>query len=361
MLTIAFLARPTVAAIEPATAGVRTAAAENNPLAFAKWTRKTLLDESASIPQMINVYQLLVRHPDLFYPFRELYVPHIVGSLTKLSAPGVGTGNEARILTLDVIELVLKWEKTRALNDDKVRAVEDGKMDVDAPTPAPAPTPEEVEKSPRRARPDRAVSMAPSTTSNGLAATTNWAVPLPQRDQVVNNLLRFIAQSTEAISRNNIVARALALLKELIGPGVWSETNIKLAFFSRQFTISEVGEDTLVALCNSAEVLVVVASYKPADWVIANLAARASLAFLEAVQQLTRDLQCTRSSRRASRVPRRGCTSRCDRCSNASLMRSRPGRARSPRTRPPRSRRSSSGPRSRSTTACARWRACLGR
>ena len=71
------------------------------------------------MPQMVNVYQLLVRHADLFFPFRELFVPPIVASLPKLSvASNVTPTSEAiqsRILTLDVIELILKWEKVRCL------------------------------------------------------------------------------------------------------------------------------------------------------------------------------------------------------------------------------------------------------
>ncbi|KAK4700569.1 transformation/transcription domain-associated protein, partial [Phenoliferia sp. Uapishka_3] len=253
VLTAAFLSRP--ATVQ-----------ESSPLQWAKWTRKILLDESASLAQMINVYQLLVRHADLFYPFRELFVPLIVASLAKLNS-GASVTADSRTGTLDVIELILKWETKRIQGEDKAKVLEDTKMDLDL---AVTPAVEEVEKSPRRGRQaDRAVSIAPSATSNG--PSSQWSVPPNLRDQIVNNLLRFIAQSPEAVSRNNIVSRALALLKELIAPGVWSETNVKLHFFSRQYAHNEVSEETLVALCNSAEVLVVVASYKPAEWVIANI------------------------------------------------------------------------------------------
>ncbi|KAM0751100.1 hypothetical protein T439DRAFT_380110 [Meredithblackwellia eburnea MCA 4105] len=254
VLTNAFLSRPTTA--------TPTGPGEGSPLQWAKWTRKVLLEESSSMPQIINIYQLFVRHADLFYPYRDLFVPHIVASLGKFTI-GAASTTDSRILTLDVIELILKWEKTRIEAEDKAKLLEEGKMEVEAPS-------DEVEKSPRRGRPDRAASLAPSTASTGVQGGT-YVVPIALRDQVINNLLRFIANSSEALSRNSSIARALALLKELISPAVWSETNIKLAFFSRTFSTNEVNEETLVLLCNSSEVLNVVASFKSADWILTNL------------------------------------------------------------------------------------------
>lgn len=226
---------------------------------WAKWTRRVLIEDS-SMALLVNIYQLIVRHPDLFYSTRELYVPHLVTSLGKLTNNSTVTP-ENRILTLDVIELILKWERKRI---ESVKQ-EEGKMDVDSATI----TEVDVDKSPKRSRPERSASVAPSATSNIQASS--YVVPFNLRDQIVNNLLGFIAGSTEALTRNNLVARALALLKDLIGPNVWSEMNIKLHFFQRSFGQSDIS-DKLVLLCNTAEVLNVVASHKPDDWILTNIA-----------------------------------------------------------------------------------------
>lgn len=228
---------------------------------WAKWTRKVLI-EDGTMSLLTNIYHLIVRHPDLFYNNRDLFVPHLVSSLQKLTNSSSITP-ENRLLTLDVIEVILKWERRRI---EQIQT-EDTEMEVDSGAVPSEGT--EIEKSPKRTRPDRAASLAPSTASTSHAAT--YAVPHNLRDQIVNNLLGFIAGSPEALTRTNLVARALGLLKDLIGPGVWSETNVKLAFFSRSFIQNDVS-DKLNLLCNSAEVLNVVSAFKPPEWIITNIA-----------------------------------------------------------------------------------------
>ncbi|SGY18766.1 BQ5605_C014g07468 [Microbotryum silenes-dioicae] len=230
---------------------------------WAKWTRKILVEDSGSMALLVNIYQLIVRHPDLFYPTRELFVPHMVASLAKLTLSSTTT-SDTRVLTLDVIELILKWEKKRI---EAAKLEEMTKMEVDADLT------DVVAGSPKRTGKDRAGSTAPSTTSTS-DRTGGYAVPAVLRDQVINNLLRFIANSPEAFLRNNYVARALVLLKELVSPNVWNDLHVKLAFFQRTFAgvQTEVPEPMLVTLCNSAEVLNVVSLHKSPDWYISNIA-----------------------------------------------------------------------------------------
>lgn len=222
-------------------------------LSWSALTRRTLIEEGSTMPLLVNIYQLIVRHPDLFFAARDQFFPHMVASLAKLTLNSAIT-SDTRVLTLDVIEVILKWEKKRI----ELAKQDEGKMDVDAET---------SERSPKRQKTERGTSTAPSVASSG--TTVTYVPPPSLRDQVVNNLLRFISNSPEPVQRNNLVHRALALLRELIGPGVWGESNVKLSFFQRSFA-SEVGEDTLTQLCNSAEVLNVVSSYKPAEWHIQN-------------------------------------------------------------------------------------------
>ena len=236
---------------------------------WAKWTRKVLVDEGSQVALLINVYQLIVRHPDLFFGTRELFIPHMVASLGKLTLNTAIT-SDTRVLTLDVIELILKWEKKRI----ELAKQEQSKMDTEGGEAADGGgkvTETALTSSPKReksAKTDRAGSIAPSTTSSGPSST--YIPPSSLRDQVINNLLRFISNATEPLQRNNLVYRALALLRELIGPGVWGESNVKLSFFQRTFA-NDVSEELLNQLCNSAEVLNVVSSYKSADWHLTNI------------------------------------------------------------------------------------------
>ncbi|GAA5983547.1 hypothetical protein JCM5350_000270 [Sporobolomyces pararoseus] len=237
----------------------------NEPI-WAKWTRKVLVDDT-SPALLVNVYQLIVRHPDLFFSTRELFIPHMVTSLGKLTL-GPQITADTRVLTLDVIELILKWEKKRI----ELAKQEQSKMDTEGTGEATESSVTTTTNSPKRekgTKNDRAGSIAPSTTSSG--PSSSYIPPPNLRDQVVNNLLRFISNTTEPLQRNNLVYRALALLRELIGPNVWGESNVKLTFFQRTFA-NDVTEDLLNQLCNSAEVLNVVSSYKPADWHLSNIA-----------------------------------------------------------------------------------------
>ena len=224
---------------------------------WALLTRKALVEDSSSTPLLVNIYQLIVRQHELFYPYRDMFVPHMVASLTKLTH-GPSVTPDTRILTLDVIELILKWERKRC----ELAKQDEGKMELD----------EEAARSPKRVKTDRAGSAAASAASAGSGPGAAYPVPAQLRDQVINNLLRFIANSPETVSRSALVARALGLFKELIGAGVWSDFNVKLSFFQRTFTQSEVTEESLVLLCNSADVLNVVASSKPAEWFTNNIA-----------------------------------------------------------------------------------------
>src|SRR5437763_14200702 len=55
---------------------------------------------------------MLVRHPDLFYEYREHFMPQIANTLTRLGLLQSATA-ETRLLTIDLYELILKWERRR--------------------------------------------------------------------------------------------------------------------------------------------------------------------------------------------------------------------------------------------------------
>lgn len=56
---------------------------ENFPM-WIKWTKKIIIEEGHSLPQLIHILQLIVRHPQLFYTNRGHFVPHMVNSLARI-------------------------------------------------------------------------------------------------------------------------------------------------------------------------------------------------------------------------------------------------------------------------------------
>ena len=79
---------------------------------WAQWPRRVMAEENHNIIQSLNIYQFLVRQADLFYPFREHFIPQIVSALLRLSFTQNSTV-ETKLLAIDLTEVILKWEHRR--------------------------------------------------------------------------------------------------------------------------------------------------------------------------------------------------------------------------------------------------------
>lgn len=91
---------------------------------WIRYTKKILVEEGHSIPNLIHIFQLIVRHSDLFYSCRAQFVPQMVNSLSRLGLP-YNTTAENRRLAIELAGLVVNWEKQRQ-NDLKKGATTDG-------------------------------------------------------------------------------------------------------------------------------------------------------------------------------------------------------------------------------------------
>lgn len=79
---------------------------------WIRYTKKILVEEGHSIPNLIHIFQLIVRHSDLFYSCRAQFVPQMVNSLSRLGLPYNTTG-ENRRLAIELAGLVVGWERQR--------------------------------------------------------------------------------------------------------------------------------------------------------------------------------------------------------------------------------------------------------
>jgi len=79
---------------------------------WIRYTKKVLVEEGHSIPNMIHIFQLIVRHADLFYSCRAHFVPQMVNSLSRLGLP-YNTTAENRRLAIELAGLVVAWERQR--------------------------------------------------------------------------------------------------------------------------------------------------------------------------------------------------------------------------------------------------------
>ncbi|ONK62905.1 uncharacterized protein A4U43_C07F9340 [Asparagus officinalis] len=85
---------------------------------WIRYTKKILVEEGHSIPNMIHIFQLIVRHSELFYSCRAQFVPQMVNSLSRLGLP-YNTTAENRRLAIELAGLVVAWERQRQ-NEMKV-------------------------------------------------------------------------------------------------------------------------------------------------------------------------------------------------------------------------------------------------
>ncbi|KAK9813301.1 hypothetical protein WJX72_012102 [[Myrmecia] bisecta] len=79
---------------------------------WVRYTKKVLVEEGHSLQHLMHIWQLLVRHADLFYSSRMQFVPQMVNSLQRLGLPA-NSPLESRQLSIDLVSLIIRWETQR--------------------------------------------------------------------------------------------------------------------------------------------------------------------------------------------------------------------------------------------------------
>lgn len=153
---------------------------------------------------------------------RALFVPHMVNSLYKLGMHG-SASTETRHLSIDLMQTIFDWEQKAneqkpQLEKKVVELRTELEMRVEPKT--------KEQKEERRRKDDEL-----KATEQELALF--WRTPLPYRENVVSYLVRLTTAQLDNASRNTIIARALALLRQIVGPNGWRDVTVKLHFFGR--------------------------------------------------------------------------------------------------------------------------------
>ncbi|EIW69900.1 hypothetical protein TREMEDRAFT_71446 [Tremella mesenterica DSM 1558] len=221
---------------------------------WAQRLRAILVEDGPATGQVVSVCELLVNHADLFYDYRELYVPQIANSLSKLAFAAASTP-ELRKLTIDIVELIFRWEKRRMAARDEAMDVDEKRTLQDSPEAA----------SSKRHRLDRAGTVVSASSGGG------WAAPSQVREMMTSHLMRFVSSAQESSTRNSLVKRALNLFKEMLGPKGLPNVQVKLSFFHRTLG-HDITPENINQVANSTEVIAAVAAVKDRNWVKTNLA-----------------------------------------------------------------------------------------
>ncbi|KAF8621580.1 hypothetical protein AX15_007606 [Amanita polypyramis BW_CC] len=198
---------------------------------WAKTTRRLLAEEG--LAQIIGIYHLIVKQPQLFYQVRSLFIPHMTNTLTKIGMSN-SSSTETRLLTIDMLQMIFNWEE--------------------------------------RAKESKAAS------KNGDAESI-WLTPLPFRENMVSYLVRLATLHHEQAPK--IVPKALSLLQMMIGPKGWTDVTVGLRFFSRALELTELSQENgkqdttkqegpVSQALAAARVLQIIAAEKSDEWFVNN-------------------------------------------------------------------------------------------
>ncbi|KAL3832377.1 hypothetical protein ACJMK2_024027 [Sinanodonta woodiana] len=232
------------------------------------WTKKIIVEDGHSMPQLVHILQLVVRHFKVYYPVRHHLIQHMVSSLQRLGFTASAT-IEHRKLAVDLAEVIIKWEIQR-MKDDQV--YDEGPTDLSQALTQNIPIK-------RTASTDSVQDLKRSRHTSGTPNRTQTEVTKPIEknccDAVVNFLLRIACQVNEAQGSPGEVLsrRCVNLLKTALRPDVWPSTELKLAWFDKLLTTVENHQPNFNNICTALELLsflltilkkeTILASFKP--------------------------------------------------------------------------------------------------
>ncbi|EPB81798.1 hypothetical protein HMPREF1544_11483 [Mucor circinelloides 1006PhL] len=238
---------------------------------WIRLTRKVVVEDTHSISQMVNVYQLLVRQPTLFYDYREHFLPQIVNALPKLGLLQNATP-ENKLLTVELAELMLSWEETRLENkqnksqEEEVPMSPSGKRLADTASDTP-------KKKTKAEGADGEVKATTTTTNASDTNTSKEYVPtLTLRENTIGYLVRLACSVyTPSEMMRKLVQRVLNLIRKFLDPELWSDVHIKFTHLERTLNVKEMSDILVSSVCNALEILNIDIAHKPSEWFFVNM------------------------------------------------------------------------------------------
>lgn len=213
----------------------------NSPL-WAKWPRRVLSEDGHNVNQVVNIYQYIVRHAELFFDYRDHFVANIISALPKLSFVTNAT-SENQTLAVDLTELILKWERIAKEKGGSSHGVK------------------------RKASELEGAEGEENTTES----QPTFSVPFAQREACITFLIRFVCISPQKEEAKALSRRILSILRELLSSDLWSDVTVKLTFFERSLVQNEQSEQNLPACLNALEVIAITLERRTTTWIVDNL------------------------------------------------------------------------------------------
>ncbi|XP_033975211.1 transformation/transcription domain-associated protein isoform X2 [Trematomus bernacchii] len=258
------------------------------------WTRKIIVEEGHTVPQLVHILHLIVQHFRVYYPVRHHLVQHMISAMQRLGfTPSVTI--EQRKLAVDLAEVVIKWELQRIkdqLPESDAEAVAGGEgtsggavkraLSLEASSSSAVTAPGGGGAggagvggggggAAAAAGPDakrfRTATGAPSAVfgrSQSMPGTeTLLTKPVEKQhtDTVVNFLIRIACQVNDSTnvagSPGELLSRrCVSLMKSALRPDMWPRAELKLQWFDKLLmTVEQPAAANISNICTGLEIL----------------------------------------------------------------------------------------------------------
>ncbi|EMR10214.1 hypothetical protein PNEG_01486 [Pneumocystis murina B123] len=218
---------------------------------WVKWLKCIIMEENNNIPLLVNAFQFIMHHETLFYQYREFFIPQMVTVLPKLGFTQ-NANIETRILTIELIELIAKWEERR-LQSSLNNNVSDSNIKLE----------EQFHTD------DKSTEMKAEESTK--ISNRDYIPPMILQDAIITYLARVACSSPESYSRKGVSSKAIPLIRQLINPHYWRDVTIKLSFFEKILKQTEISKKTIGQYSNVLEILSIVIEFQSDQWISENI------------------------------------------------------------------------------------------
>uniref|UniRef100_A0A8D2JJ48 Transformation/transcription domain associated protein n=1 Tax=Varanus komodoensis TaxID=61221 RepID=A0A8D2JJ48_VARKO len=271
------------------------------------WTRKIIVEEGHTVPQLVHILHLIVQHFKVYYPVRHHLVQHMVSAMQRLGfTPSVTI--EQRKLAVDLAEVVIKWELQRVKDQQPDSDMDQGASGEGAASASSSvkrglsvDSAQEVKRF-RTATGAISAVFGRSQSLPGADALLSKPIDKQHTDTVINFLIRIACQvndnSNTAGSPGELLSRrCVNLLKTALRPDMWPKSELKLQWFDKLLmTVEQPNQVNFANICTGLEVLsflltvlqstAILSSFKPLQRGIASCMTCGNTKVLRAVHTL---------------------------------------------------------------------------
>ncbi|KAL2078137.1 hypothetical protein ACEWY4_025822 [Coilia grayii] len=230
------------------------------------WTRKIIVEEGHTVPQLVHILHLIVQHFRVYYPVRHHLVQHMISAMQRLGfTPSVTI--EQRKLAVDLAEVVIKWELQR-IKDQQPEAEAEAVAGGDGATPGGSGVK-------RAASMDAGQDVKRFRTATGAVgavfgraqsvpgAETLLTKPVDKQhtDTVVNFLIRIACQVNDSANVQGspgelLSRRCVNLMKTALRSDMWPHAELKLQWFDKLLmTVEQAAQANFSNICTGLEIL----------------------------------------------------------------------------------------------------------